>query len=329
MILRFRIPRGLHVTGPTQESCEVQTTFPYKRLQCSIGLDLLVPPYESFGSYDAMASGFNFTVREDPPGTMIQSLVNARDYKRLATIMRVIINRCLRAIRTFGRMYSIHELPRIEDHEAERLLGVWFWRAEVSGDGRNWIPAVQESRYFDGENVFNPVGLNAPIDMLDMRRWVDIEKAIQDDWSPSPEQEFTVNASEHLYLRNFRLALIESIIGLEIVLSRYLSTYLRVHKKVPEARIREFLTPNLTLNTRLSGLLDLTLPPDVLQQVDLDIVRKAVRWRNQVVHRTGQLPDGIANADLREAITAVLDLTQRLGTLAQQVEAEASEVVDE
>jgi hypothetical protein len=153
-----------------------------------------------------------------------------------------------------------------------------------------------------------------------MHRWAEIEKAIQDNKSPLPEQEFTVNASEHLYLRNFRLALVESVIGLEIVLSRHLRTYLHTQKKAPEARIGEFLTPNLTLNMRLSGLLVLTLPPDVFQQIDLDTIKKAVRWRNQVVHKTGQLPGGIPNAELRETISAVLELTQRLGTLAPQGE---------
>jgi uncharacterized protein YutE (UPF0331/DUF86 family) len=82
----------------------------------------------------------------------------------------------------------------------------------------------------------------------------------------------------------------------------------------------EFLSPNLTLSTRLAGLLDLTLPLDVLQQIKLDHIRRAVRWRNTVVHRTGRLPEGISNAQLREAISAVLDLTQRLGALTPQGE---------
>jgi hypothetical protein len=262
-----------------------------------------------------------FTVREDPPGNTIQSLLDTRAYGRLVTIMRAIANRCLRAIRNFGRVYRLHEIPRVESHEAESLLGLWH--AEMSVDGLNWAPIVQRSSFFDVKGIFTALGIGIPTvkgALLDMHRWAEIEKAIQDDWSPLPEQEFTVNASEHLHLRNFRLALVESVIGLEIVLSRYLSTYLRIHKKVPPARIEDFLSPNLTLSTRLSGLLDLALPSDILQQLNLSNIRKAVAWRNKVVHVTGQLPDGISNAELREAISAVLDLTQRLGSLTQQQE---------
>ncbi|HEX9868845.1 MAG TPA: hypothetical protein VGC99_09670 [Candidatus Tectomicrobia bacterium] len=154
---------------------------------------------------------------------------------------------------------------------------------------------------------------------LDTHTWAEIVEAIRDDLPVLPEQEFTVNAREHLDLRNFRLALVESVIGLEIVLHRHLLAYLRIHKKVPQTRVQEFLSPNLTLATRLSGLLDLTLPPDALQQINLGNVRKAVGWRNKVVHVTGRLPDGISHSELREAISAVLELTQQLGDLEQQM----------
>jgi hypothetical protein len=64
-----------------------------------------------------------------------------------------------------------------------------------------------------------------------------------------------------------------------------------------------------------------SLPRGLLQQINLGNIRKAVGWRNKVVHVTGQLPDGISNSELRETISAVLDLTQWLGTHTQQQEA--------
>jgi hypothetical protein len=325
MILRFKIRNPLLITGPKRERWDGQTRFTYKRLQCSMGLICSSPFDDSRENYSHFVEDLEFTIREDPPKNTIQSLIDTRAYQRLINIMRTIVNRCLRSIRNFGRVAGVHELPRVEDQETEELLELWH--AEASVDGLNWMPIGQGSNFYRLAmgRLFGLARTGTTIEdaKLDMQRWAEIEKAIHDDLSPLPEQEFIVNASEHLHLRNFRLALVESVIGLEIVLSRYLSTYLHIHKKVPQARIEDFLSPNLTLSTRLSGLLDLTLPLDVLHQINLGNIRKAVGWRNKVVHVTGQIPDGISNSELREVISAVLDFTQRLGTLTQQLEAEA------
>jgi hypothetical protein len=320
MILRFKIQRALLITGPKPEFWKGQTTFTYKRLQCSMGILFDRPlPDESQERYSSFAFNLEFTIREDPPGKILQSLIDARAYKRLLTIMCSIVNRCLRAIRNAGRVYTLHEIPGVEDEEAPLLLDLWH--AEMSLDGLNWTPILPESSYPRGPSisVFRSMEFEIERKELDLHRWAEIQRVIQDDLPLLPEQEFAINASEYLHRRNFRLALVESIIGLEIVLSRYLTAYLHIHKKIPQTRIEEFLSPNLTLSTRLSGLLDLTLPPDALQQINLSNVRKAVTWRNKVVHGTGRLPDGVPHAELREAISAVLDLTQRLGVLTQQM----------
>jgi hypothetical protein len=260
-----------------------------------------------------MASGLEFTAREDPPGKMLQSFIDARDYKRLATIMLTIVNRCFRAIRHAGMVYNVNEIPEIEDQEAEPLLGLWG--TKVSVDGLSWTLLSQQWGAPSLRPIINFWAVKINPGRLNFDRWAEIEEAIRDDLPVLPEQEFTLNAIEHLHVRNFRLALVESIIGLEIVLSRYLSAYLRLHKKVPQSRIKGFLSPQLTLNSRLSVLLDLTLPQDVLQQINLGHVRKAVGWRNKVIHDTGQLPRGIPHAELTEAIAAVLDLIHLLAEL--------------
>jgi hypothetical protein len=283
MLLRFHIPELLFVISPTPESCEGQTTFTYKQLQCSLEVVLEAGAWDNprGAGFVGMVRELKFTVRQEPRGNTIQSLIDTRAYRRLVTIMRTIANRCLRAIRNVGKVPSVHELPPVvEDYEAEVLLEILH--AEVSVDGLNWTQIIQRIDVVESRRLFSLLVMPRIIyENLDMHRWAEIEKVIQDDLPPLPELEFTVNAIEHLHLRNFRLALVESVIGLEIVLSRYLRIYLRTQKKVPEARIDDFLTPDLTLYTRLSGLLDFTLPPDVFQQINLGDIRKAVRWRHR------------------------------------------------
>jgi len=122
-------------------------------------------------------------------------------------------------------------------------------------------------------------------------------------------------------MKNFRLALMESIIGLEIVLTRYLTEYLRVYKGFSKKRIEDFISRELTLSLRLAGLLDLTLPQTDLQVIDFDKVRLAVTWRNRVTHRTGHLPQGIPESIIIGNILEVLKLTHILGNRAQQISA--------
>src|SRR5690349_11986639 len=75
----------------------------------------------------------------------------------------------------------------------------------------------------------------------------------------APEDEFLTNTRWHIRNGNLRLALVDSVIGLEIVLARFLDSYLRVIKSVPDSRIRKFIKPDLGITARLAAILDLTL----------------------------------------------------------------------
>src|SRR4029450_5705664 len=113
---------------------------------------------------------------------------------------------------------------------------------------------------------------------------------LQDDLPVPPEQEFTTNVLEHLKANNLRLAVLEAIIGLEIVLTRYLRAFLRAYQGTPEDRINKFLSPDFGLTARLSGVLDLTLNETDRREFDLTKVMTVVSWRNKVTHGEGRLP---------------------------------------
>jgi hypothetical protein len=147
-------------------------------------------------------------------------------------------------------------------------------------------------------------------------------EAMQEGLEPGPEQEFLANCLEHLGERNFRLALIESVICLEIVLSGFLRTYLQHEKRLSKSRIENFLSSTFGLTSRVSGVLDLTLPKELVAKIDADLVLKAVGWRNAVMHKTGRLPAHLDEKTLRKHVAAVLTLVRYLANRRDEIAAE-------
>jgi hypothetical protein len=129
--------------------------------------------------------------------------------------------------------------------------------------------------------------------------------------------EITINALAHLNQKNYRIALLESVIALEIAFTRFLREDLKNRRGLTKKNLNYFLTPNLTLGIRLAGLLNLTLPNAGWEKMDIEKVQAAVGWRNRLVHDSGKLPDIPAN-QLREAIVRVLALAVYLGGQANQ-----------
>jgi hypothetical protein len=150
---------------------------------------------------------------------------------------------------------------------------------------------------------------------LDIFYWSRIKEVLEDNLEIAPEDEFLTNTIGHLRGCNFRLALIDAVIGLEIVLTRYLKCYLAIIKGMSKKRIEAFLSNAVGLTPRLAGILDLTIHESYLKDIKLDQVLKAVNWRNRIVHETGQLPPDVPIARLREHIDAVLNLARTLAEL--------------
>jgi hypothetical protein len=92
---------------------------------------------------------------------------------------------------------------------------------------------------------------------------------------------------------------------LEIVTTQFLHLVLD-RKGLSGTRIKTFLNPQLSLSARVAAMLDITLDrplePDLISRV-----LQAVRWRNDVVHGTGHLPE-LSEQELREGVGAVLGM---------------------
>jgi hypothetical protein len=143
-------------------------------------------------------------------------------------------NRVLRAARNQGGLAGVSEIGPVESDPEWQLRD---WRVEVSQDGVVWGPVVQPPREL-WEMFRGPRG-NLAFPILLSGKWPLVEEAVLEDCAPPPELEFTVNAMEHLSYGNYRLALLEAIIGLELVLAEFLRKSLR-RKGIPDDQAKDF-----------------------------------------------------------------------------------------
>jgi len=316
----------------------VETTFVHNRVACVVAMEAS-DPMESAempeGSrHFGRVSQLEITISDEPSDDFLGRIIQASDLQGASKLVMSVANRCIRAIRNLGVAPHLHEFPSDDSQSPEKLLK--RLRAEIrdpqnADEWNDLIPTPKAMGLLYWSFVYSG---DDNTSSLKVDRWPDIEEAIQDDLLPFPEDEFRTNALEHLKLKNHRMALLESVIGLEIVLTRYLKEYFSVYKNTPKDRIENFLGPQLGLTTRLSGILDLTLPQDVLKNIDLKKIIEAVKWRNSITHKTGHLPKGLTGKAAEEGIYAVIALTSVLAMHANQATAspavqEISQYLDE
>ncbi|MBI1951433.1 MAG: hypothetical protein HYS34_08740 [Acidobacteria bacterium] len=120
------------------------------------------------------------------------------------------------------------------------------YRVAVSSDGTTWDKVVESWPDFGAAlhllSRFPPVFGFSHHGEIKMAFWTDVSEALEDLRDPPPpEQEFLMNATAHRRDKNYRLAVMESVISLEIVLTEYVTNYLTVHKKVPKKRVANFV----------------------------------------------------------------------------------------
>jgi hypothetical protein len=141
---------------------------------------------------------------------------------------------------------------------------------------------------------------------FEIKNLSDLQEAIEDDLAGGPERTFLANALEHLRRGDLRVAVVESVICLEILLGQLLPRLLEA-ASVPG----DVLTKEITLFYRVKMLLPLLLPSEAAS-ADLSAVLKTISWRNKIAHQSGYLPDGVPDQKIREGITAVVLLSHKL-----------------
>jgi hypothetical protein len=340
MFLRFTLLKGIYLIGYSPEALDVSASFGHKDYAIRItfpGGEVTELPEAPFDSkYFRKPDGLEFVLDDkDTRGVPLVDLIKIDNYSALLLLMRAIASRVFNVIRNFGIVPGIPEVLPIKLEKGENLEAeVLNWIPEISTDGESWTP-LPRSKGFDllllfVTSKFSRAARFSEDTELNVALWADIVEALEDNKGPPPEMEFFANAMGHFRKKNFRLAVVESIVCLEIVFTQFISNYLSISVKVKKENLQRFLSPELGLTARLSGLLHLTLHESYLKEIDFDRVLKVVEWRNKIIHKTGRLPSGIDEDTLQKNTSAVFSLINLLAERRDNVIAssELNEIKD-
>lgn len=323
MKIRFRVAFSAYILGPSPEVLELSTTFAHPPFKVEISItgeralssDDLPEEERHFRRATQILFELDF-LPSDPRSTKEwNKLLNPARRLPLIRVLASIVNRVMRAIRNYGIVVHVAEI-RFDEDEVDSLLHEW--NVEVSHNGNKWQPVLKPKSGF-WESLMAISIRRQPVANFRAARWPDIEEAIQDDLEPGPEREFLTNSLEHIRLRNFRLAVLEAIVCLEIVLSQFLENHLLINKRFSKNRLDKVLSKDVGLTTRVGLLLDLVLTPADLKPLNIGNVLKAISWRNTVVHKTGHLPRALSDDETKDCIFSVLHLAEILAAKRAQI----------
>ncbi|MFF2155789.1 hypothetical protein ACFVVQ_10775 [Paenibacillus chitinolyticus] len=303
MILSWSLPLTLMLISREEIDLKLPIVFSYKELECNISFDIEYDHREEEAQdqkplFYKVTKLINFTLKgSDEAGRNKIALISS-DEKKLTKTISQLTNRVLRNIRLIGRIPSAREITNLSD---ETIL-YSFKPHLIQNDD------VQNLYHSPVNPFFRTKPYSSPVIDIEASKWTKIVEGIINDAPSSPEIELLVNAYDHLEAKNFRLAVLESVIGLEIALTTFMKEYLVHFKGFDDKKIKAFLSSEFTLSTRLSGLLDLTIDPEHLKGFNIQKVKTVVSWRNNIVHITGNIDKGISEDQLRDGIAEVISL---------------------
>lgn len=328
--IKFRFPFVCHLRSSSEQELDFRIEFVQGDFCVQTTLEKsepLTPKAGEFkGQYFCTSQSIQFQLRSDNFLKAFQQprkeLRNNDSFKqKIYEISIKVLNRVLRNMRVYGVAPHIYE-QTTNIQEAEVFL--WHWNTQFRIGNAEWLPVFDKHKV-DLLHLLVGImdtrsGYGARMPEIDAVFKRDIIEAIEDDLEPPPEQEFWVNALEFLHEQNFRMAVVESVIGLEIVLTQYISLFLEKKKKLSKKKIKNFLW-EVGLRNRFDVLLRLLAEEKDLASVNPDMVLKTIGWRNDVAHE-GKLPDDISNSEVRQGIANVVETSRILRCKIYQIESE-------
>lgn len=328
--LRFKHPFQAYVIGPNSESLAHESQFEHEGFRVNVRpigkeddepMELKnIPDVPDEQRWFRNVTYLEFELETPAEDNVIDLYVRDRTAEErnraLHVLLLSIVNRVLRAYRNAGICPEIHEEPFPISGPDAHLM---FWGIELLQANGKWErispPLTLESFGLLGP----PAGRTIPELKVSLQRTVN--ETIIDNPEPPPEQEFTTNAVEFLRAKNFRMAVVEAVIALEIVLAQYLRLRLGGDETISARAIADFLSPNLQLRDRLGVILPLLLGPTGLKDVNLSSIRKVVGWRNRVAHKTGRLPTGVRDEEFHQGVIDTLRLIWLLAARRDELRA--------
>jgi len=323
MFARFPVYITFYLVGPSAESLNVSARFTHGEHLVEVsfidGEPKEIPDSERHARFYRQTKGFSFTL--EGPNLSVEYI--RQHQPEFLDVIRTFVLRTFRAIRYFGIVPELPEtmLPAILKLEPD--LELWHWHVDVSPDGQVW-ESINDSMKLKSSMLWGALVGPWTLDHCELNViwWSAIQEALELNLEPSAESEFYTNAVGHVRKKNFRLAIVEIIIGLEIVMTQFLRAHLNQKHNLSKSKINHFLDQFDSIYYRVSVLLDVVLHPSWLREIDRKKILDVINWRNAIAHKTGRLPADIPEQTYREGISAVRELIDILATRRDNIKAE-------
>jgi hypothetical protein len=314
LYLRYAVHLELEIYAKTIDTGAYSASFRTDGLACHVRL---LGDGQPITHSDGNQSFQTFLVQtmelvlNESGGKRLSSIIAPNKWDQLVQLLMDIANDCILQIRSVGRVPHVHPISVRISEESRFVLRKW--NVERSEGGNTWVElspmASLDSTiraYVASQLVHRPKG------WLDGLRWSAIRRELEESKEPDASAQCSVNAEEYVANDNLRLAVLESVTALELALAEYLRAYCIDVRHMTKKQAKDLLTPQLTLSMRLNGLLPLILGETELSFVVLNQVNRVVGWRNDIVHRKGNIHPGVSNEEVRQGVQAVIKLARRL-----------------
>ena len=235
---------------------------------------------------------------EDSSKDTIEKFVKERSMVQILNLINLISNRCLLVFRNYGKLTKVKEFSLKLDIADKEQFKSFFMMLDVK-ISKNNTEYEKILKYwgfkYDFTDEFATILLKPGFfnvyheEYLDYDEWVDIKNVLENNYEITEDRIFFVNSLEHWKNNNIRLAVIETVIGLEIAVTKYLRNYLKF-KNIPNDRIGDLINPHIGIYSMASVLLDLSVEEEIIKHIKIDRVLKLIKLRNNIVHNNYKIP---------------------------------------
>ena len=305
MFLEFKLPVSLNLFANEKEyfnDTSISINFNYKNYNCFLKLISAKDIEENIKkekiSYIRRYHAISIMI-EDSSKDTIEKFVKGRSMVQMLKLINLISNRCLLVFRNYGYLTKVKEfflqldskdteqlksffmmletkISKKYNNEYEKILEYWGFKIDFAEElSRSWL----QKSYF---NIFDE-------EYLDYNNWLDIKDALENNLEITEERYFSVNSLEHISNNNIRLAVIETVISLEIAVNKYLKDYLKF-RNIPDDRIGNLINSKTGIHSMVSVLLDLSIEEEVMEAIKIDEVLKLITLRNKIIHENKKIP---------------------------------------
>jgi len=219
---------------------------------------------------------------------VIETEKNIKDIKEAKAFSLKIINKFISLYRYLDND-SVHLVNLIESD----LMDFYM---EKNGKGSFEISLG------GGITPLNPKRINEVSNM--------VEKALAEGYEIPLWRELILNAERYCYIGDFRVAILESITALELVVSKFISGALEA-AGVQKKEIKEFIK-EIGISKGLNVVVQLLIGKDMIPNNILEKCRSAITKRNKIVH------EGRKEIDYQSTKDSIIAVYQLINILLEK-----------